>query len=160
MALVLLGPWVIQTFFFFHYEARGGRHRKVYAENWPSTNFISWDAQRNIYVNPKSKRKDYWKTHEKGYVDSWKRQENAIHRVSLFLCSLICFLTRVHPSNVTGLVQVVDEKAVITSTAWPFHQSIRYDVRKPSMETDGNSDFQGWGQGGVTTGAHRRKTLS
>lgn len=82
-------------------------------------------------------------------MDSWKRQENAIHRVSLFLCSLICFLTQVHPSNVTGIV--ADEKAVIISTGRPFQQSIIYDVRKPSMETDGNSDFQGWGQGGVTT---------
>lgn len=51
----------------------------------------------------------------------------------------------------TGIVQVADEKAVIISTGRPFQQSIIYDVRKPSMETDGNSDFQGWGQGGATT---------
>lgn len=51
----------------------------------------------------------------------------------------------------TGIVQVVNEKAVITSMGRPFQQTIICDVRKPSMETDGNSDFQGWGQGGVTT---------
>lgn len=84
-------------------------------------------------------------------MDSWKRQGNATHHVGLFFCSLICFFTLVHPNNVTGIVQVVNEKAVITSMSRPFQQTIIYVVRKPSMETDGNSDFQGWGQGGVTT---------
>ena len=84
-------------------------------------------------------------------MDSWKRQGNATYHVGLFFCLLICFFTLVHPNNVTGIVQVVNEKAVIISMGRPFQQTIINDVRKPSMETDGNSDFQGWGHGGVTT---------